>query len=75
MMAEKITECRVRSTESCDDRAKVQIGRRPGERWARAELARGQVGKGTGGQGVVSPLGGGTMFEVGSGLRTDLGVS
>ena len=35
----------------------------------------GEAHEGTGGQGVVSPLGGGTLFKVESGLRTDLGVS
>ena len=69
------TEYGLQRTVSCEDSAKVQIGLRPVQRCAWAKPTRGQAGKGTGGQGVVSPLGGGTMFEVGSGLRTDLGVS
>jgi len=32
-MAEKITECRVRRTVSCEDSAKVQVGRRPVQKW------------------------------------------
>ena len=48
--AGKITECRVRSTVSCDDRAKVQIGRRPVQKWK-----GGGGGTDTKGRGVASP--------------------